>query len=93
MELKGKTILITGGGSGIGLEAIKQFLENGCKVIITGRSQAKLDDAKKQFPTITAFNSDVANAEDAKKLYKQIESLGGIDILYNNAGGLVNPKI
>lgn len=92
MELKNKTILITGGGSGIGLEAVKQFLENGAKVIITGRNQAKLDDAKKQFPTITAFNSDVANAEDAKKLYNQVEALGGIDILYNNAGVISKPQ-
>ena len=92
MELKDKTILITGGASGIGLEAVKQFLENGSKVIITGRNQAKLDDAKKLFPSITAFNSDVANADDTKKLYKQIESLGGIDILYNNAGVISKPQ-
>ena len=92
MDLKNKTILITGGSSGIGLEAVKQFLENGSKVIITGRSQSKLDEAKKLYPTITAFNSDVANAEDAKKLYKQIEALGGIDILYNNAGVISKPQ-
>lgn len=92
MELKNKTILITGGGSGIGLEAVKQFLENGSKVIITGRNQTKLEDAKKLFPTITIFNSDVANAEDAKKLYSQIEAMGGIDILYNNAGVISKPQ-
>ena len=46
MELKGKTILITGGTAGIGSEATKQFLSNGAKVIITGRNQEKLDEAK-----------------------------------------------
>ena len=46
MNLKGKTILITGGSAGIGLEAAKQFLEIGAKVIITGRNQDKLDAAK-----------------------------------------------
>lgn len=92
MKLKHKTILITGGGSGIGLEAVKQFLENGCKVIITGRNQTKLDEAKRQFPTIVAFNNDVANADDAKKLYTQIQAMGGVDILYNNAGVISKPK-
>lgn len=92
MELKNKTILITGGGSGIGLEAVKQFLENGSKVIITGRNQKKLEEAKMLFPAITAFNSDVANAENSQKLYSQIEAMGGIDILYNNAGVINKPQ-
>ncbi|MBA4058328.1 MAG: short-chain dehydrogenase, partial [Marivirga sp.] len=53
MELKGKTVLVTGGTAGIGLEATKQFLANGAKVIITGRNQSKLDAVKKSYPTIT----------------------------------------
>lgn len=65
MELKGKTILITGGASGIGLEAAKQFLEIGAKVIITGRNQVKLDTVKKQFPALITVKSDVSVAEDA----------------------------
>ncbi|KIA87706.1 SDR family oxidoreductase [Flavobacterium sp. AED] len=92
MELRDKTILITGGASGIGLEAAKQFLENGSKVIITGRSQAKLDAAKKLHPSITAINSDVANAEEAASLFEEIQKLGGIDILYNNAGVISKPQ-
>ncbi|MET4142055.1 SDR family NAD(P)-dependent oxidoreductase [Pedobacter sp. UYP1] len=86
MELKGKTILITGGTAGMGLEATKQFLEAGCKVVVTGRSQDKLDAAKKKYPSITAIKSDSSKAEDGKSLFDQIEKLGGIDILYNNAG-------
>ncbi|MEO8516698.1 MAG: SDR family NAD(P)-dependent oxidoreductase [Flavobacterium sp.] len=92
MELKNKTILITGGASGIGLEAVKQFLENGSKVIITGRSQEKLDAAKKLHPSIIAINSDVVSAEDAASLFDKIQKLGGIDILYNNAGVISKPK-
>jgi uncharacterized oxidoreductase len=88
MKLKGKTILITGGTAGIGLEAAKQFLANDAKVIITGRDQSKLDKAKKLYPALIAIRSDVANADDAQMLFNQIKDLGGIDILYNNAGVL-----
>lgn len=91
MELKGKTVLITGGASGIGLEAAKQFLANGASVIITGRNQGKLDEAKKLYPAITAVKSDVSDADDAQKLFNQVQQLGGIDILYNNAGVLTDP--
>ncbi len=92
MNLEGKSILITGGASGIGLEATKQFLEIGAKVIITGRNQDKLDAAQKLYPSITVIKSDVANAEDAISLFNQVKALGGIDILYNNAGVGVIPS-
>ncbi|MEC5143229.1 SDR family NAD(P)-dependent oxidoreductase [Chitinophaga sp. 212800010-3] len=86
MKIEDKTILITGGASGIGLEAAKQFLSIGCKVIITGRNEQKLKLAKQKFPMLITIKSDVANEEDALSLLKQVSDLGGIDILYNNAG-------
>ena len=92
MNLKGKTILITGGGSGIGLEAAKQFLEVGAKVIITGRNQDKLDVAKKVYPALITIKSDAGNEGDAYALFDQVDKLGGIDILYNNAGVGASPK-
>ncbi|SHN33146.1 SDR family oxidoreductase [Chitinophaga sp. CF418] len=88
MKLRDKTILITGGSAGIGLEAAKQFLEAGAKVIITGRNQVKLEEAKKRFPSLITIKSDAGNQEDAVLLLKQVKTLGGIDILYNNAGVL-----
>ncbi|GGH18505.1 SDR family NAD(P)-dependent oxidoreductase [Mucilaginibacter phyllosphaerae] len=91
MQLQGKTVLITGGASGIGLEAAKQFTENGAKVIITGRNKAKLDAAQKLHPALTAIQSDAGNEADAKTLLNQVIGLGGIDILYNNAAVLVPP--
>lgn len=91
MNLKGKTILITGGVSGIGLEAAKQFLALGVKVIITGRNQEKLDAAKKLYPQLTAIQSDAANADEALLLFDKVKAMGGIDILYNNAGVGVPP--
>ena len=91
MVIKGKTILITGGAAGIGLEAAKQLLANGARVIITGRNQEKLDAAKKTNPALVAINSDVADASDAASLFSQVKDLGGIDILYNNAGVGIPP--
>lgn len=86
MNLKGKTILITGGASGIGLEAAKQFLAIGAKVIITGRAQSKLDAVKKEFPSIVTIQSDAGKEADAQSLFEKVKELGGIDILYHNAG-------
>src|SRR6218665_1604706 len=86
MKIQGKTILITGGASGIGLESAKQFLDQGADVIITGRNQQKLEAAKKMLPSLIIIKSDVENPDDAKTLYEKVVSLGGIDILYNNAG-------
>jgi len=92
MDIKGKTILITGGASGIGLEAAKQFLAIGASVIITGRNQAKLDAAQKLYPALTAIRSDAGSEADAKSLFNEVKALGGIDILYNNAAVLVSPS-
>jgi uncharacterized oxidoreductase len=86
MELKGKTVLITGGSAGIGLEAAKQFLAHGAIVIITGRNQSKLDRAKQLYPSIITIKSDVADAAESYELYRKVNEFGGIDILYNNAG-------
>lgn len=92
MNIKGKTALITGGGSGIGLEAARQFLELGARVIITGRNQNKLDEAQRQLPQLIAIKSDVASAVDNLALYQKVQQIGGIDILYNNAGLGVPPS-
>lgn len=90
MNLTNKTILITGGTSGIGLEATRQFLKLGNKVIVTGRNKSKLNDLKKMFPQAIIFQSDVSKEEDNIQLYNDIKELGGIDILYNNAGVGIN---
>uniref|UniRef100_A0A4W5LM27 Dehydrogenase/reductase SDR family member 7B n=1 Tax=Hucho hucho TaxID=62062 RepID=A0A4W5LM27_9TELE len=86
-----KTILITGGASGIGLEAARQFLTLGVKVIITGRNEEKLNAAKKLYPQLIAIKSDAGNEADAISLFNQVQEIGGIDILFNNAGVGVPP--
>lgn len=80
-------VLITGGGSGIGLALAKKFLENGHTVIITGRNLSKLEQAKAEHPDIHIFQSDVTKDEDVKKLANDIDiEFDGIDVLINNAG-------
>lgn len=91
MELKGKKVLITGGSAGLGLESARQFLAAGANVIICGRSQSKLDKAKQLLPGVTAIVCDVSDPDQIVKLYQQVKDLGGIEILYNNAGVVTAP--
>jgi len=91
MELKGSTILITGGTSGIGLEFVKQLTEQNATVIITGRDAGKLAQAKKQFPQIHTFQSDVSNVKDIEQLYNQVTAqFPQLSIIINNAGIMRN---
>jgi uncharacterized oxidoreductase len=85
MNLKNKTILITGGTSGIGLAAVPYFLNEGMKVIVCGRNERKNNEAQKMFPEITVLNCDITVENEVYVLYQLIKSIGSIDILYHNA--------
>jgi uncharacterized oxidoreductase len=86
MNISNKTILITGGGSGIGFQMAK-LLSNNNKVIITGRTEAKLQKAASQLNNVSVIASDITNAADVDELIKQItEEYGALDVLINNAG-------
>ena len=80
-------VLITGGGSGIGLALTRKFLAQGHTVIITGRNRSKLEEAKAELPALHSYPMDVTLEEDVKRLvhHTRVE-FGGIDILVNNAG-------
>lgn len=87
MQLTENTILITGGGSGIGLELAAQLLQRGNTVIITGRDTAKLEAAKRQYPKIHAIRSDASDPRAILALYSDvIEKFPALNILVNNAG-------
>lgn len=87
MNLNENTILITGGSSGIGFEMAKEFLKRNNKVIITGRNELKLQEAKEKLDGIVTIKSDVSNSDDIKKLYKQVaKEFPDLNILINNAG-------
>lgn len=87
-KLKNKVAVITGANSGIGLATAKLFIENGAKVVLSGRRQEALDEATKDlqgdFITVLA---DVTKPQDNINLIKKsIEKYGAIDVLYLNAG-------
>ena len=88
-KLEGKTALITGGTSGIGLATAKAFVNEGAYVFITGRREAELAAAVKEIGrNVTAIRGDVSNLGDLERLFAQIKrEKGKLDIVFANAGG------
>ncbi|WP_342360184.1 glucose 1-dehydrogenase [Terrarubrum flagellatum] len=88
MRLQGKTALITGGNSGIGLETARVFVAEGAKVIITGRNRETLDAAVKELgANALAIAVDAADGEGlAKALEPAVARFGKLDIVFANAG-------
>jgi NAD(P)-dependent dehydrogenase (short-subunit alcohol dehydrogenase family) len=85
----GKSVLITGGGSGIGQATAKLFLQAGASVAIAGRNQAKLDETARQIggERLYARAADIADPQQAKDLVQAVErQFKKIDVLVNNAG-------
>jgi NAD(P)-dependent dehydrogenase (short-subunit alcohol dehydrogenase family) len=87
-KLSGKTALITGGNSGIGLAAAGLFTREGARVVLTGRDQATLEDARRRMPEALALKSDVADVAQIDALMAAVgERFGKLDVLFLNAGG------
>lgn len=87
MNINNKTVLITGGGSGIGFEIAKQLLAKKNTVIVAGRTEEKLKKAAAALPGLHYIAADVTNKKDVIRLKDHIETqFGKLDILINNAG-------
>jgi len=84
----GKTIVITGGNSGIGLATAKLFHDEGAKVAISGRDQKTLDESVRVIGgDALAVKADVSKLADIDRLYNQVTAkFGKIDGLFANAG-------
>src|SRR5262245_539283 len=90
MKLTGNTILITGGSAGIGLAFAKKLSELGNEVIITGRSQDRLDAAVKETPKLIGIRSDAGSAKATAELARDVKAkYPAINVLFNNAGIMV----
>lgn len=88
-KLEGKTAVVTGGNSGIGLATAKRFADEGAHVFITGRRQEALDAAVAEIGgSVTAVRGDISNLRDVDRLYEAVRDGGRrIDVLFANAGG------
>lgn len=90
-DLKGKVVIITGGGGAIGGAMAKQFAANGAKVVVAGRTAATLDEVVNAVKAVggecSAIITDVSDKQSAKEMIEKTVALyGRLDCLVNNAG-------
>ncbi len=91
--LKGKNIVVTGGGSGLGKAMTKYFLELGAKVAITSRNLEKLENTAKELEAETGgtclpLQCDVRHYDQVEAMRDKVfETFGSVDVLLNNAAG------
>lgn len=94
MKLAGRTILITGGSSGIGLELAGQLLARGNEVLVTGRGAEGLEAAQDRFPGLHVLQSDVSDVDGIRSLHETvIARFPKFNTLVNNAGIMRNLKL
>src|SRR5215469_8228902 len=98
LGIRNRRAIVTGGGSGIGHETARLFLEEGVRVVICGRSDAKLSMARDALANATggeihAVAADMSKEDDIARLVDAAKTtLGGIDILVNNAGTMYSGR-
>lgn len=90
-DINGKTAVITGGTSGIGLATAEAFLKKGAKVVIAGRNAdrgaAAEAELKKVSPDVVFLQTDTSSEAGVKALVDfAVEKFGSLDIMFNNAG-------
>ncbi len=88
-QLTGKTALVTGGTSGIGLATAQRLADEGAHVFVIGRRQSAVDDAVASIgDAATGVQGDITDADDLHRLAEAIAARGrGLDVLFANAGG------
>ena len=90
-SLKGRSGIVTGGGSGIGKAIAKGLVQAGAEIVIAGRNKARLEEVSKELKKfggpVLPVQADVSKMEDIRSLVDQtVKEFGKIDFLFNNAG-------
>lgn len=88
-QLEGRTAVVTGGTTGIGLAAARRLAGEGATVFVTGRRKPELDAAVAEIgPRAVGVQGDVTDPEDRERLFDAVRQHGrGLDVLFANAGG------
>ena len=87
MEFKANTVLITGGGSGIGFALAERFIQAESSVIVCGRRKHKLKEAQSKYPQLHIRVCNVAKPAERTALFAWVtETFPGLNMLVNNAG-------
>jgi NAD(P)-dependent dehydrogenase (short-subunit alcohol dehydrogenase family) len=86
-QFEGKTAVVTGGSSGIGLAVAERFAAEGAHVFVTGRRKDELEAAVASIGSATAVPGDISDPADLDRLYDAVRDRGnGLDVLFANAG-------
>ena len=91
IDLSGKRAVVTGGYSGIGIEAVKALTAAGAEVIIPARRKDVAAEALAGIPNTSVAAMDLADLSSVKTLADDLASSGTIDLLINNAGVMASP--
>ena len=90
LNLRNKTVLITGGSKGIGLACAKEFAAEGCNLHLVSRTKEDLENAKKEIEAEHGVQImiNVFDLSDSKNVDQLVKNCPKIDILVNNAGAI-----
>jgi NAD(P)-dependent dehydrogenase (short-subunit alcohol dehydrogenase family) len=88
LRLENQVVVVTGGSRGIGERIVRRFVEEGAKVVFSGRSSEKGKALEVELsPNVAFYRADAASSSDTESLLKfAVERFGRLDCLVNNAG-------